>query len=304
MMVTAAAPRQLLHLLTPPCSAPQRCWRGFRGRLRAQTRREVVAAGLRQAYFDAAATRIQSHWRGTYSRRVKHNFYKRKVFLEQVLNATVALRADMAAAHEQQLQRCQQEARSYRPFEPTVPHAAPSLHCAFKSVFLAGEAARETACHLLRRLQAEATDLRRFEESLKGQHHLLSTATKARAWPAQHTTEVLKEADLGGLKCTPATPSQVGVFRARYWQQGEAGDAIEQKLRGAEEHGWAATIGKQGGVVPAGPPRPRYRATIASTEPYSADKERASVDRAVERMLACHPSIRPPQAPFAAAGWR
>lgn len=38
---------------------------------------------MRQAYFDAAATRIQKHWRGIYSRRVKHNFYKRKEFLQQ-----------------------------------------------------------------------------------------------------------------------------------------------------------------------------------------------------------------------------
>lgn len=77
----------------------------------------------------------------------------------------------------------------------------------------------------------------------------------------------------------------MGVFRARYWQQGEAGAAIEAKLRGSEEHGWATTLGQRGGRPPAGPPRPRFRATIASTEKYGAEKERASVDRVVERML-------------------
>ena len=77
----------------------------------------------------------------------------------------------------------------------------------------------------------------------------------------------------------------MGVFRARYWQQGEAGAAIEAKLRGSEDHGWATTLGQRGGRPPAGPPRPRFRATIASTEKYGAEKERASVDRVVERML-------------------
>ena len=242
-----------------------------------------------------------------------------------MLAATSALRAELAVAHEQQLERCQQEARR-RLALPPCPAASPAallymqpLLClrSYRVVRRRAVAAEASACLPVCRAQAEATDLKRFEASLKGRHHLLSTATKARTQravcqtlpcslasgcsalgaaprPCAHglaavwqSAGICPEAD---ASCAPeaavaAAAAQLGVFRARYWQQGEAGEAIETKLRGAEQHGWAQTIGQPGGAAPAGPPRPRFRATIASTEPFSAEKERASVDRAVERML-------------------
>lgn len=104
--------------------------------------------------------------------------------------------------------------------------------------------------------EVEAVELARFEDSLRGRHHLLSTA------------------------------NSLGVFRAPYWQQGGAGDAIEHKLRGAEERGWSDTLGQPGGTQPAAPPlQPRYRASIGATEHFGAEVAAQRVDRAVSKLL-------------------
>ena len=66
--------------------------------------------------------------------------------------------------------------------------------------------------------------MRRAQESLKGRHHLLSTG-----------------------RCA-------GVFRARYWAAGDAGEAIERKLRCGEDRGWWELSQWGPRLAAAGPP--------------------------------------------------
>lgn len=96
------------------------------------------------------------------------------------------------------------------------------------------------------------------QESLRGKHHLLSTGSCG------------------------------GVFRARYWQFRSAGTAVENKLRGGENRGWATGIGRPGAPPPpqAKETLPRYRASIRATEPYNAERERRRIEQAVDRRLA------------------
>lgn len=106
--------------------------------------------------------------------------------------------------------------------------------------------------------EEEQREVAKFEESLQGKHHLLSTGNCG------------------------------GVFRARYWQYRSAGDAVELKLRSGEYRGWAEELGKPFATLP--PPAqkevlPRYKASIRATEPYNAERERRQIERAVHRRL-------------------
>lgn len=47
------------------------------------------------AYFNAAATEIQRHFRGFYSRRYKHSYYARAAYIAAVLHNTERLRAQL-----------------------------------------------------------------------------------------------------------------------------------------------------------------------------------------------------------------
>jgi len=56
-----------------------------------------------QAYFHHAATTIQRHWRGYFSRKHVHNFAARKAYLRAVAARNAEVRAEMAAAEQQAL---------------------------------------------------------------------------------------------------------------------------------------------------------------------------------------------------------
>ncbi len=45
-----------------------------------------------QRFFTAAATRIQRTWRGWFSRKHRHDFYKRQSYLEGVRHANAVVR--------------------------------------------------------------------------------------------------------------------------------------------------------------------------------------------------------------------
>ncbi len=53
-----------------------------------------------QAYFDRAATTVQRHWRGFWSRKHLHSFAARKAYLAAVAARNAEVRAEMAAAAE------------------------------------------------------------------------------------------------------------------------------------------------------------------------------------------------------------
>jgi hypothetical protein len=58
---------------------------------------------LRMAYFNAAATEIQRHFRGFYSRRYKHSYYARAAYIAAVLQNTERLRAQLQGRRETKL---------------------------------------------------------------------------------------------------------------------------------------------------------------------------------------------------------
>ncbi|GAQ84387.1 hypothetical protein KFL_001870090 [Klebsormidium nitens] len=57
---------------------------------------------LRLAYFHAAATVIQRHFRGFHSRKYRHSYYARAAYIAAVLHTTERLRAHLQESYEQQ----------------------------------------------------------------------------------------------------------------------------------------------------------------------------------------------------------
>eukprot|EP01045_Picozoa_sp_COSAG04_P017779 COSAG04_NODE_1597_length_6202_cov_14.561527_2_plen_535_part_00 len=94
----------------------QRIARGFAGRLEYAQRLIVAQRLARMAYYDGNATRIQKCWRGCYSRKTKHDYYARQLFLQAIANKNDEMRSTLADHYEQQVedvrQRTFEEART------------------------------------------------------------------------------------------------------------------------------------------------------------------------------------------------
>jgi hypothetical protein len=82
----------------------QRIWRGFAGRLEYGQRLLVAQRKARIAYYAGMAATIQKHWRGSYSRKVRHDFYARKLFLQAIEVKNEELRATLQQHYEDQVE--------------------------------------------------------------------------------------------------------------------------------------------------------------------------------------------------------
>ncbi|KAL3693915.1 hypothetical protein R1sor_007566 [Riccia sorocarpa] len=86
-------------------TAIQRWYRGHLGRVRALDIRRKKDKMLRLEYFGKRAKTIQRHFRGFMSRKYKHNFYKRKEFIEQMVEAGAEMRETLKDSYNSQMQR-------------------------------------------------------------------------------------------------------------------------------------------------------------------------------------------------------
>ena len=81
----------------------QRIARGFSGRLEYAQRLIVAQRKSRMKFYDDMATRIEKRWRGVHSRKVKHDYYARKLFLRAIEQKN----EEHAASVERGIQRVQ-----------------------------------------------------------------------------------------------------------------------------------------------------------------------------------------------------
>jgi len=86
----------------------QRIARGFSGRLEYAQRLIVAQRLARMAYYDGKATCIQKQWRGFYSRKTRHDFYARKLFLSAIEAKNDEMRSTLQDHYEQQVEETRQ----------------------------------------------------------------------------------------------------------------------------------------------------------------------------------------------------
>eukprot|EP01048_Picozoa_sp_COSAG05_P014663 COSAG05_NODE_1681_length_4286_cov_32.661810_2_plen_339_part_00 len=82
----------------------QRIWRGFAGRLEYAQRLIVAQRKSRMKFYDDMATRIEKRWRAVYSRKVKHDFYARKLFLQAIEQKNEETRQMLNQHYDQQVE--------------------------------------------------------------------------------------------------------------------------------------------------------------------------------------------------------
>ena len=87
----------------------QRCYRGYVGREKARAARAEADRRLRERYFSTAATEVQRHWRGYWSRKMRLDFAQRRQFLQAVQKQNRKVRAEGQQELEQSLLRMAQE---------------------------------------------------------------------------------------------------------------------------------------------------------------------------------------------------
>ncbi|CAM6088166.1 unnamed protein product [Calypogeia fissa] len=88
----------------------QKCYRGHLHRCYAKEVCRRVDKFLRLIYFGKNAIVIQRHFRGFYSRKYKHNFYKRKAYIERVVKVGTEVRVSLKRSYLEQMEREQEEA--------------------------------------------------------------------------------------------------------------------------------------------------------------------------------------------------
>ncbi|KAK9843101.1 hypothetical protein WJX74_006995 [Apatococcus lobatus] len=109
--------RLYLGSLRRQATVIQKCWRGYRGREHFKDCRQAFDIVLRARFFAAAATRIQRTWRGWFSRKNRHNFHKRKHYLQGVQRTNAAVRqlsqeqAELSAREASKVQWAKEQAQ-------------------------------------------------------------------------------------------------------------------------------------------------------------------------------------------------
>jgi hypothetical protein len=86
----------------------QRIARGFSGRLEYAQRLVVAQRLARMAYYDGQATCIQKRWRGFWSRKTRHDFYARQLFLQAIQSKNEEMRNTLSQHYEQQVEDTRQ----------------------------------------------------------------------------------------------------------------------------------------------------------------------------------------------------
>lgn len=68
------------------------------------------------------ATRIQRHWRGFFSRKHIHDFYKRKRFLSRICEKNCAIRKELESSYAEAVayQRSQEQEATRQHFQKTI----------------------------------------------------------------------------------------------------------------------------------------------------------------------------------------
>merc|ERR1719402_132370 len=89
----------------------QSCFRGYQGRKRFQQIVGSAVDTMRSGYYVEMATRIQSRWRGYYTRKYKHNYYARKHYLDSVVRRNADVRDALAQYVEAQEEKQERENR-------------------------------------------------------------------------------------------------------------------------------------------------------------------------------------------------
>lgn len=79
------ASRKLLHKERDAAKNIQRVFRGYMARLEYEQRLKAKEKRERMAFFDRNATVIQKMWRGYYSRKNIHSYYRRKAYIMGVV---------------------------------------------------------------------------------------------------------------------------------------------------------------------------------------------------------------------------
>ncbi|KAL2613977.1 hypothetical protein R1flu_025669 [Riccia fluitans] len=104
------AVRLLLERWDRHATAIQRWYRGHLGRMRALDIRRKKDKMLRLQYFGKRAKTIQRHFRGFMSRKYKHDFYQRKAWIDQAVEAGEEVREILREEYNNQMQREQEAA--------------------------------------------------------------------------------------------------------------------------------------------------------------------------------------------------
>jgi myosin heavy subunit len=74
--------RQYIIFLHKSSCVVQAAYRAFKGRNQYQKVIQEAVDKMRNGYYAKMATRIQSRWRGYFTRKYKHNYYARKDYLQ------------------------------------------------------------------------------------------------------------------------------------------------------------------------------------------------------------------------------
>lgn len=102
--------RKRLRFLRAVAIVIQKRWRGYKGRARFKEALHEFDRRQRVAYFERAATMIQKMWRGYYGRTYVHNFYARRIWLENIKIKNQQTRRELQVAFHEAVQNLQDHA--------------------------------------------------------------------------------------------------------------------------------------------------------------------------------------------------
>lgn len=92
----------MIDMWTKAANDIKRLWRGHKGRERAHARKREVDKEKRKIYFHVHALTIQRHYRGYYSRKFKHDYYRRQRFIKDSVMEGSHINEDCVAFYRKQ----------------------------------------------------------------------------------------------------------------------------------------------------------------------------------------------------------
>ena len=105
--------RKYIRFLHRSATIVQSAYRAYKSRLQYQQIVKSALDKMRTGYYAEMAIRIQSCWRGYYTRKYKHNYYARKHYLESVLRRNTEVREALAQYVESQQEEKERENRRF-----------------------------------------------------------------------------------------------------------------------------------------------------------------------------------------------
>ena len=103
--------RKYIQFLHNSATIVQSAYRGFKGRQQFQLIVKKARDKMRTDCYANMAIRIQSRWRGYFTRKYTHNYYARKTYLDSVLRRNAEVREALAQYLESQQEEKERENR-------------------------------------------------------------------------------------------------------------------------------------------------------------------------------------------------